>query len=150
MNKLRIILISGFLLVGLPGCAAFDVLGLSEINVFLRDTVLGYLPNVFVAAIILVIAALIADAVGKVVVGSAKAANLPSSHFLGGISKWSIWVFAIIAALDRLGIASELLLTLFTGMVYMFAIAGGIAFGWGGKETAERFIERLRGDISAK
>ncbi|MAZ40499.1 hypothetical protein CL654_00040 [bacterium] len=129
---------------------AFDVLGLPEINVFLRETVLGYLPDVFVAAIILVIAALIADAVGKVVVGSAKAAQLPSAHFLGGVSKWAIWVFAIIAALDRLGIASELLLTLFTGLVYMLAIAGGIAFGWGGKDAAQRFIERLRGDISGK
>jgi small-conductance mechanosensitive channel len=130
--------------------AALDVLGLSEINIFLRDTVLGYIPNVFVAAIILVIAALIAEAVGKIVVGSAKAAHLPSAHFLGGISRWAIWVFAIIAALDRLGIASELLLTLFTGMVYMLAIAGGIAFGWGGKDAAARFIERLRGDISGK
>jgi len=129
---------------------AFDVLGLSEINVFLRDAVLGYLPNVFVAAIVLVIAALLSEATGKLVMGSAKAARLPSAHFLGGISRWAIWVFAIIAALDRLGIASELLLTLFTGLVYMLAIAGGIAFGWGGKDTAQRFIERLRGDISGK
>jgi len=130
--------------------AAFDVLGLQDINIFLRETVLGYLPNVFVAAIILVIAALISDAVGKLVVGSAKAAQLPSAHFLGGVSRWAIWIFAIIAALDRLGIASELLLTLFTGIIYMLAIAGGIAFGWGGKNAAEKFIERLRGDISGR
>lgn len=130
--------------------ASFDVLGLTEINEFLRSTVLGYLPNVVVAAVILVIAALISDAVGKVVVGSAKAGNLPSAHFLGGISKWAIWVFAIIAALDQLGIAREPLQILFTGLVWMLTIAGGIAFGWGGRGHAEKFIDRLQGDISDK
>jgi len=130
--------------------ASLEVLGLSQVNVFLQSTVLAYLPNVIVAAIILVIAALISDAVNKVVVGSARAARLPSANFLGGISKWAIWIFAIIAALDHLGIAPELLQTLFTGLVYMLTIAGGLAFGLGGKDTAARFIERLRGDISGK
>lgn len=128
--------------------AAFEVLELTQINAFLLDTVLGYIPNVIVAALILVIAALISDAVNKIVVGSAKAARLPSAHFLGGVSKWAIWIFAIIAALDHLGIASDLLEVLFTGLVYMLTIAGGLAFGIGGKDAAARFIERLRGDIS--
>src|SRR3989344_2976031 len=84
--------------------ATVDVLGLTQVTDFLKDDVLGYLPNVFVAAMILVVAALIADAVGKLVTGSAKAANLPSSELLGGVSRWEIWVFAIRAALDQLEI----------------------------------------------
>lgn len=130
--------------------ASFQILGLTSINAFLLDTVLGYLPNVIVAVLILVIAALISDAVKTLVVGSAKAAKLPSAYFLGGITKWAIWIFAIIAALDHLGIASNLLETLFTGIIYMLTIAGGLAFGLGGKEEASRFIQRLRGDISEK
>jgi small-conductance mechanosensitive channel len=130
--------------------AALDILGLSQVNIFLVDTVLGYLPNVLVATLILVIAAVLSDVAYKLVVGSAKAARLPSAHFLGGIAKWAIWVFAIIAALDHLGIATSLLETLFTGLVYMLTIAGGLAFGLGGKEAAAHFIQRLRGDISGK
>jgi len=127
--------------------ATVDVLGLTQVTDFLKDDVLGYLPNVFVAAMILVVAALIADAVGKLVTGSAKAANLPSSGFLGGVSRWAIWVFAILAALYQLGIAGPMVQTLFIGIVGALALGLGLAFGLGGKDAAAKYLERLRQDI---
>jgi len=130
--------------------ASIDVLGLTQVNVFLREVVLGYLPNVVVAALILIVAAVIADAVYKLVVGSARAANIPSAHFMGGVAKWAIWIFAILAALGQLGIAGAFAQTLFTGLVAMLALAGGLAFGLGGKESASRYLDRLRGDIGGK
>lgn len=128
--------------------AALDVLGLSQVNVFLRQVVLGYIPNVIVAAFILLIAAVVADPLQKVVTGSAKAADVASAELLGGITRWSIWIFAFFAALNQLGIAGAFFQTLFTGIVAMLALAGGLAFGLGGKEAAARFVEKLRGDIS--
>lgn len=130
--------------------ASLDVLGLSQVNIFLREVILGYLPNVIVAAFILVVAAFVADFMHKIVVGSAKAANVPSTHLLGGIAKWSIWIFAILAALYQLGIAGVFAQTLFTGFVAMLAIAGGLAFGLGGKDTAARYVEKLRRDIGGR
>lgn len=130
--------------------AAVDVLGLREVTAFLRDIVLLYIPNVIVAAIILVAAALLADVTQRTVRGSAQAAGLPSAAFLGGITRWAIWVFAILTALYQLGVAGPLVQTLFTGFIAMVAIAGGLAFGLGGKDAAARFIEKLRSDISHK
>ncbi len=130
--------------------AAIDVLGLSQVNIFLSDIVLLYLPNVVVAALILVVGALIANAMHRVVVGTAKAAHLPSSGFLGGIAKWSIWIFSILAALFQLGVAGPFVQTLFTAFVAMMALAGGLAFGLGGKEAAARYLEKLREDISSR
>lgn len=130
--------------------AAIDVLGLSQVNIFLREVVLAYLPNVIVAALILVVAAFVAETMQKIVVGSAKAAGVPSTHLLGGITKWAIWVFAILAALYQLGIAGVFAQTLFTGFVAMLAIAGGLAFGLGGKDAAARYVERLRRDIGGR
>lgn len=127
--------------------AAVDVLGLSEVAAFLRD-ILGYIPNVIVASIILVAAALLADAGQRVVRGSAQAAHLPSAAFLGGVAKWAIWIFAMLTALDQLGVAGPIVQTLVTGFVAMIAIAGGLAFGLGGKDAAAQFLEKLRGDIS--
>jgi len=127
--------------------ASLDILGLTQVNEFLKNVVLGYLPNVIVSALILVVAAFIASAMQKVVVGSAKAAGAPSTHFLGGLTKWSIWIFAILAALYQLGIAGAFSQTLFTGFVAMVAIAGGLAFGLGGRDAASRYIEKLRKDI---
>ncbi len=128
--------------------ASFDVLGLTQVNIFLQEVVLGYLPNVIVAALILLVAAVIADAMQKVVVGSAKAAEMEHAHFLGGITRWAIWIFAIIVALAHLGIAQAFMQILFTGVVVMLALAGGLAFGLGGRDTAEKYLEKLQGDIS--
>lgn len=128
--------------------ASVDILGLNQVTSFLKDVVLMYLPNVIVAALILLVAAMLADALQKITTSSAKAARLNSASFLGGMVKWAIWLFAIMAALSQLGIAGLMIQTLFTGLVAMLAIAGGLAFGLGGKEAATRTIEKLRGDIS--
>lgn len=129
--------------------ASLDILGLYQVNAFLREVVLMYLPNVIVAALMLLAAAILAEALQKIVVSSARTARISSASFLGGIAKWAIWVFAISAALFQLGIAGAFIQTLFTGFIAMLAIAGGLSFGLGGKEAAARTIERLRGDISS-
>lgn len=127
--------------------AALDVLGLSQVNAFL-EAILFYLPNVIIAALILVAAALIANTAHRVVIGSARGAGLPSAGFMGGIAKWAIWIFAILAALYQLGVAGPFVQTLFTGLVAMIVIAGGLAFGLGGKDVAARYLDKLREDIS--
>ena len=130
--------------------AAIDVFGLTQVTEFLRGVVLVYIPQIIVAALILVAAALLSDVAQKVVEGSAKAAHLPSSGLLGGMAKWSIWIFAILTALYQLGIAGPFVQTLFTAFVAMLALAGGLAFGLGGKEHASKFLDRLKSDISSR
>lgn len=128
--------------------ASLEILGLSDVNDFLKEVVLGYLPNVIIAAIILVVAAFLSGAMQKLVIGSAKAAGVPSVNILGGLTKWAIWIFALLAALFQLGIAGAFAQTLFTGFVAMIAIAGGLAFGLGGKDAAAKYIDKLRKDIA--
>jgi hypothetical protein len=129
--------------------ASAEVLGLHQITSFLQGIVLGFLPNVIVATLILLMAALIAEAVQRIVVGAAKAAGLHSSHFAGVVARWAIWLFAIIAALLQLGVAVVLLQTLFTGLVAMLALAGGLAFGLGGRESAARYLERVQREMGS-
>lgn len=126
--------------------ASLDVLQLTDVTVFLRTVVLGYLPQVIVAVLILLVAAVIAEAAQRVVVGAAKAAGMQSANFLGTIARWAIWVFAILAALDRLGI-SPLVQTLFTGVVVALSLAFGLAFGLGGQQAAARAIEKIERDM---
>jgi len=128
--------------------ATLEILGLKQVNLFLQDVVLTFIPQVIVAALILLVAAVVADAVQKLVVGAAKAADVQIAHFLGGLVRWSIWIFAILIALSQLGIADFFAQTLFTGVVIALSLAIGLAFGFGGQETASRFLEKLRRDIS--
>lgn len=127
---------------------ALDILKLEAVNAFLTNVVLGYIPQVIVATLILVVAAVLADLSQKVLSGGARALESKHAGMVGGVARWSIWIVAILAALNQLGIAGGMMQTLFTGLVAMLALAGGLAFGLGGKEAAANYIEKLRGDIS--
>jgi hypothetical protein len=105
------------------------------------------LPQVIVAVLILLVSVVIADAVSKVVVGSAKAAGVRSANFLGTVTRWAIWIFAILAALVQLQIAVSFIQTLFTGVIVALSLAFGLAFGLGGQDAAAKWIEKTRSEI---
>lgn len=128
--------------------ASLDVLGLSQVNNFLREVVLTYLPQVIVAVFILLVAAVIAEAMQKIVVGSAKAAEIKSANLLGAVTRWAIWIFAIVVALYQLGIATAFIQTLFTGVIVALSLAFGLAFGLGGQEAAAKYIDKVKEEIS--
>ena len=130
--------------------ASFDVLGLKEVNIFLKDVVLSYLPQVIVAVLVLMVSVVLADAVQKLVTASARAAHVKSASLLGAIAKWAIWIFAVLTALFHLGIAPALIQTLFMGVVVAAALATGLAFGLGGKEVAGRMLEKTIHTVSDK
>lgn len=130
--------------------AALDVLGLDQINQFLTQVVLAYIPRVIAAALILLIAAVVADILQRVITGSARAAGVQYAELLGGITKWAIWIFGILAAFQELNIGAVFAQTLFTGLVAMLAIAGGLAFGLGGQDAARDYLKSLREDIRRK
>lgn len=126
--------------------AALEVLGLTAVTAFLSTVVLGYLPQVIVAVLILLVAAVLAGAAEKVVIGSAKAAEIRAAGFFGRVARYSIWMFAILAALDQLQVATAFVQTLFTGIVIAVALAVGLAFGLGGQQAAARYIDHLHSD----
>lgn len=124
--------------------AIAEILKLTQIQDFMSKLV-AYLPNVVAAVVILVIGLLVANLLSSVVRDTTKAANLKRAEFLASLTKWSIFIFALIAALVQLKIAPELLKIFFTGLIAMLAIAGGLAFGLGGKDAARELIDRLKG-----
>jgi len=127
--------------------AALDVLGLTTVNLFISEVVLGYLPQVIVAVLILLVAAVVAEAAERVVVGSAKAASLRAAGFIGKVTRYAIWIFAILAALAQLNVATAFVQTLFTGVVIAVSLAVGLAFGLGGQTSAARYLDHLQSEI---
>jgi hypothetical protein len=128
--------------------ASLDILGLSRVTIFLQQVVLYYLPQVIVAALIVMIGAVVAGVVRNIVSTSAHATGLRSANFAGAVAKWSIWIIAILAALNQLGIASEFVQMLFAGFVIAMSLAFGLAFGLGGRDAAARAIDQVTSEIS--
>jgi len=127
---------------------SLNLVGLDYISSFLKDDVLGFLPRVIVAALILIIAAIVAGAISKAVNASARAINLRSANMLGTVAKYAVWIFAFIIALGQLGVAPAYMQILFAGIIGMLAVAGALAFGLGAKDAAGRFIAKIGEDIA--
>ena len=123
------------------------MLGLDQTGAFL-DEIVRYLPKIASAVIILLIGGIVAEALQKVVIASARSAGLASATFLGVAARWGVWIFAALAALVELGIAPDLIRIFFTGIMVSLSLALGLAFGLGGREAAGRYIDRLQSEVS--
>lgn len=128
--------------------AALDILGLSSVTMFIQNVVLLYLPRVIVAALMIIIGAIASEVVRGLVIHSARAVGAHGANLAGTFAKWAIMVIAILAALSQLNIATDLIQTLFQGIVIAAALSFGLAFGLGGKDAAARTIDRVRNEIS--
>ncbi len=131
--------------------AVADILGWEEVNSFLNAVVL-YIPNVLVAVVVLIIGVIAGQFVHGIVEKTLHVSQAPisASRPLAALAKWAIIIFAIMAALVQLGIATSLIEILFTGLVAMMAIAGGLAFGLGGKEKASKWLDAIEREVSKK
>ncbi len=122
--------------------ACLEIVGAVEFTQFLKAIVI-YIPNIFIASYILIVAVFLSDFSQKIVVGSFKKEKITYSGFLGkGISS-AIWILAILAILYQLKIVPTLILTIFVGVIAIIVLAIGISFGLGGKDLAARILKEL-------
>jgi hypothetical protein len=118
---------------------AFDALGLPAVSRVLQDLLL-WIPNLVVAIMVLVIGGLAANALGGVVRGAAASSGLGNPEFLSKLARIAVMGFAIVIAVNQIGIATTLVNTLFMGFIGALALALGLAFGLGGRDTASQIV----------
>jgi len=121
---------------------AFDALGLPAVSEVLQRLLL-WTPNLVVALIVLVIAGLAATALSNLVRGATAQAGLGNSDLIANIARVAVMAFAVVIAVNQLGIGVQIVNTLFTAIVgaLALALALGLAFGLGGRDTAAQIIE---------
>ena len=122
--------------------AASDILSFTALSGFLQDVLL-YIPNVLIAALILLAAVVVANFLKGLVLASVLGAKLHAAKFLGSATWWVIMVFGLLTAAAQLNIAVAIINTLITGLIAMLALAGGLAFGLGGRDAAARWIAKM-------
>ncbi|OGY19828.1 MAG: hypothetical protein A2900_01855 [Candidatus Chisholmbacteria bacterium RIFCSPLOWO2_01_FULL_50_28] len=130
--------------------ASVNILGLSTVSQVL-ESILGYIPNVISAALILTIGVLISGVVESLVKGAVGSVDVKAGRLLGKIASYTIVVFTALAAISELKIAQAFINTIFTGVIAMLALGFGLALGLGAKDLVSRFLtdwyERFRKDI---
>jgi len=126
--------------------AAANTLKLPDVAYFL-DRVLSYVPAVVASGAILLIGLVLAHFLANVLKGSLMAAGFTMAEAVASIVRYSIIIFTFLAVLVQLGIAESLIRTMFIGLVAFLAIAGGLAFGLGGKDVAQEILQKIRKEL---
>lgn len=124
---------------------AFEVWGFNK-AIILLNQMINFLPNVIISIIIAFFGFIFAN-LGDKLVSNTISKKYPKKFF-GFLTRTIIFFFTGLIILNQLGIAQDIIRILFTGIVGMFTIAGGIAFGLGGKETAKDILDHLKRNIS--
>jgi hypothetical protein len=119
--------------------SAFDALGLPAVSQVLQQLLL-WLPNLVVALVVLVLAGLVANALASLVRGASREGGLGNPELLATIARAAVWGFAIVIAANQIGVAATLVNTLFMALVGALALALGLSFGLGGRDTAAQIV----------
>ena len=126
--------------------ATTDILRLEAVTQAIKD-LLAYFPNLVVASVVMILTMVFANFLQRVVKGAVAGADIKGGSFVSALVKWAVTIFGFLIALHQLEIAVDIINILFTGLVAMLAISGGLAFGLGGKEFAQSLVEKLRRDV---
>ncbi|HEX7953119.1 MAG TPA: hypothetical protein VF523_08655 [Burkholderiales bacterium] len=120
---------------------AFNGLGLTYITDLL-SRVVWFVPNVFVALLVLAFGSYFARFVGDTVVAYCRNIKLQDANLLGKLAQYAIMAFVILIALDHIKIGGDIVresfLVILAGVVFALALA----FGIGGKDWAAALLKR--------
>lgn len=118
--------------------SAIGALKIPTATTFMNQ-VLAYLPNVIVAIVIFVIAALLAGAAGSAV--SKVMGETPSARIAATVVPALVMVIALFMILDQLQIAEAIVTIAFAATMGALALGLALAFGLGGRDVARRLLE---------
>lgn len=129
--------------------ASADILRLTAVTDAIQG-LLGYLPNVLVASVILLMTVVFGNFAQRAVKSAISGVNMKSSSFISATVKWSVYVFGFLVAIHQLQIATDVINILLIGLVGMMAIAGGLSFGLGGRDYAHDLLEKFRSEVEER
>lgn len=124
----------------------FLVLGIDALGIgALRDQIskfFMFLPQIFVAMIVLFIGLLVANFFSRATLLAATNANYPSAKLLSSIVRLLIIILVVTMALEQIGLGRHVVLIAFSIAFGAVMLGTSIAFGLGGRDVARKVLEK--------
>jgi hypothetical protein len=142
-------------IVGWIAVFIFVVLALKALNIPSVERLLVgfvlYLPNVFVAALILFFGYFLSNFLGRAALITSVNAGIRLSGLIGQFTRLAVFLLSITMALEQLGIGSNTIVIAFAITFGGVVLALSIAFGLGGRDIAKDYLEKkIRGGEEKK
>ena len=129
--------------------ASVNVLGLTTVSGVLNN-ILGYIPNIISATLILTAGVLIAGLVENFVKGAVNQVEPKTGRLLSKIASYLVVIVAALASINELGIAQSLINTLFIGVIATLSVGIGLSIGLGGKDVVSKILMDWYTDFKKK
>lgn len=101
-----------------------------------------YLPNVFVAVVILFFGYLLSNFLGRAVLIASVNAGWKAAGLIGKFVRLTVFILSVTMALEQLGIGRETIIIAFAIVFGGIVLALAIAFGLGGRDIAKEYLEK--------
>lgn len=108
----------------------------------LIDRMFLYLPNIFIAGLILILGYILSNFFGRAALIASVNAGMKSAGLIGKAAKFTVFILACTMALEQLGIGKDTIIIAFAIIFGGIVFALSIAFGLGGKDIARDYLEK--------
>jgi hypothetical protein len=119
--------------------SAVETLGLTAVTATI-DRLIGFLPNLIAAGLILVFGLLLARLVRNLVGSAAAAADIGQALRLGALAQGAVALVVGVVALEQLGIETEVVVTILTAVVVALGVGLGVAFALGARPVITHIL----------
>jgi small-conductance mechanosensitive channel len=119
--------LSMYFIVGIAVLAALSVTRVSFVNRFWNN-VAGFVPNFFVAVLVLIVGIVVGDKVELVVAERLRGIKIPQAGIVPRLAKYSVIYIAILIALSQIEVATDALIVLLAAYLFAVIFLGGLAF----------------------
>lgn len=133
-------------LIGWLIIISFLIISLNSLDIPAIERILErfilYLPNIFVAGIILFVGYLLSNFLGRAALVAAVNAGIKLSGLIGKLVKLTVFLLALTMALEQLGVGRGTIVITFSIILGGIVLALAIAFGLGGRDIAKEYLEK--------
>lgn len=124
---------------------SMEIWGLSKAVNFISQ-IISFFPNIIIVILIAFLGVITSNFFNKIIMQAIPRSKEKNTIVL--FTQMIIALFTFLIILNQIGVAKELISILFAGIVLMFSLAGGLAFGLGGKEIAQEILNYFKDKIN--
>lgn len=128
---------------------AINALGLTVAAELLNRVIL-YVPNIIIAIFILISGMFVAALLNNIVQTAANNAGVSQSKLFGKIVEVVVVIFAVAISLEQLKIGARVIELAIGIILASIGLAAAIAFGFGCKDIAAKFLSNLIDNLKSK
>lgn len=138
-----------YLLMLIVAVAATDVLGMEIVSALVASAI-AYVPDLIAAMVLLVVGAILADALREIATATCRGVGIPAARMIGSLVFWFVFVAIAVTALTQARLETDFIVANLSIVLGGFALAFALAYGLAARPLMGGFLAQFynRGKVN--